>query len=69
MLILVTELELYKFEGIARRLAGYGPKGVAMATHYEGYGNHSRHLKDKVMEYLGLDEKWLYSEEGKEIMQ
>jgi hypothetical protein len=64
-----TELEVHKFEDIARRLADYGPKGVSMATHYEGYGDHNGRLQDNVMEYLGLEEKWLHSEEGVHIMQ
>lgn len=63
-----AELEREKFEDIARKLTAYGPKGVAVAAHYEGYGDANGRLEDKVMEYLGLDENWLSSEEGKEIL-
>lgn len=65
----MEQLQSGKFDDIARRLADYGTKGVAMATRYEGYGDHNGSLKDKVMKYLGLDEDWLNSEVGMMIMR
>ena len=64
-----SELDLDKFEGIARRLVDFGIRGIAIATHYEGYGDCNGRLEDRVMELLGLDERWLSSEEGSRITQ
>ncbi|KAJ4325028.1 hypothetical protein N0V94_000913 [Neodidymelliopsis sp. IMI 364377] len=49
--------------------ANYGHKGVAMATHYKGYGDHYGRLEDEVTRLLGLDEEWRCSKEDIMIMQ
>lgn len=64
-----SETDVDKFEGTARRLAGFGARGVAVAAHYEGYGEFIGRLEDKVMGYIGLDETWLSSKEGLSIME
>ncbi|KAF3048153.1 hypothetical protein E8E12_010873 [Didymella heteroderae] len=64
-----SELDVEKLEGIARILAGYGVKGVAIAANYEGYGHRNGRLEDKVMENLGLDKNWLSSKQGMRIME
>lgn len=54
---LTADLKSDKFDGIARKLADYGAKGVVMATHYTGYGEHNGSLEDKVKFYLELGAK------------
>ncbi|KAF3008626.1 hypothetical protein E8E13_008322 [Curvularia kusanoi] len=59
-----SEMDFSKFDDVAYRLAQLGAKGVAMATHYEGYGEANGLLQDRVMELLGLDRSWLFSVDG-----
>lgn len=64
-----SELDIDKFEGIAGRLADLSLTGVAIATHYQGYGDCNGRLVNRVMELLGLDKSWLSSVEGLRIIQ